>query len=309
MQDRRRPLTPGELARIAQALDPEARPAGSQPLLGGLDWGTYRIDLEAPLGPVSYVLRRHDGTGDRPLSSAKKLRDALTALAAVDLPVPRAVLFDEGSLVGAPIVVMTRCPGAIRPPPTVPTSWLEGYAAALQRIQRVDVGTLADLPACPGPAEEVDRLVRVAAGRESPEWRELIAVLRETAAAVPPASPVLRHRDVWFGNLLWTGDEVTGILDWSGACAGDASGDVAYAGLDVHLVLGAAGAATFRQLLRADLLPPVSVAWWELYAAADGVAWLDEWVKGYNEVGVDLTLARARSRLEEFITAARSRLA
>jgi aminoglycoside phosphotransferase (APT) family kinase protein len=288
--DRRRPLTPDELTRIAGALPGDVRATGSEPLLGGLDWGTYRIDLERGAGPASLVLRRHDGSGERPLASARRLWDALTTLAATDLPVPRPVLFDDGALIGAPLVLMTRCPGRIQPPGADTEAWLRAYAAAL------------------GPAEEVERLVRVAAGRESAEWRDVIDLLRTTAAGVAPATPALRHRDVWFGNLLWTGDEVTGILDWTGACAGDPAGDIAYAGLDVLLVLGAAGAATFKRLLRADRLPAASLAWWELYAAADGLAWLDEWVKGYNEVGVGLTPGLARSRLDAFTAAARAGL-
>ena len=49
-------------------------------------------------------------------------------------------------------------------------------------------------------------------------------------------------------------------------------------------------------------------AWWELLAAVDGLAWLVEWVQGYQEAGSDLTLTAARERLREFIVDARSRL-
>jgi aminoglycoside phosphotransferase (APT) family kinase protein len=307
--DRRRPIAESELDRIARAVDPQARVWRSSPLLGGLDWGTYALELNTPAGPRSLVLRRHDGSGERPAAAAKRLWAALNALQAVDLPVPRPVLFDEGSLLGAPIVVMSRCPGAVRPPPADPVAWLEGYAGIVAAIQDVDVETLAGLPRCPDRQGELDRLVEHSRqGRTGSEWEEAVARLRAHVDDLADATPVLRHRDLWFGNTLWTADRITGVVDWSGACVGDPRGDVGYARVDVHLVLGTNAARLFHSAIERRRGPMPDTAWWELLAAVDGLAWLLEWVEGYQEVGSDLTVALARARLREFMADARSRL-
>src|SRR5438552_12325734 len=171
--DRRRPLTESELDRVARGVDPQARVMSSSPLLGGLDWGTYALELDTSAGRRSLVLRRHDGSGERPAAAAKRLWAALNALRAVDLPVPRPVLFDEGSLLGAPIVVMSRCPGEIRPPSTDPAAWLDGYAEIVVAIQDVDVRLLGRLPRCPDRRGELDRLIEHSRqGRTGPEWEE-----------------------------------------------------------------------------------------------------------------------------------------
>ena len=307
--DRRRPLTEAELDRIARAIDPYARVSSSSPLLGGLDWGTYGLELDTSIGRRSVVLRRHDGSGERPAAAAKRLWAALNALQTVDLPIPRPVLFDDGSLLGAPIVVMSRCPGAVRPPSPDPATWLDRYAEVVAAIQDVDVQLLAGLPRCHDRRGELDRLVEHSRqGRTGPGWEEVVTMLRARVDDLPDASPVLRHRDLWFGNIVWTGDRITGVVDWSGACVGDPRGDVGYARVDVHLVLGAKAARTFHSAIERRRGPMPDTAWWELLAAVDGLAWLVEWVEGYQEVGSDLTLPVARERLGEFIVDARSRL-
>ena len=309
MLDRRRALTGLELVRLARAIDPDARPIGSEPLLGGLDWGTYAIDLETPSGRRSLVVRRHDGPADRAGDVARRLWTVLTCLRDVELPIPRPILFDDGRLLGAPLVVMSRCPGAIRPPPAEPAAWTEGYADVVAAIQRVDPSRLAALPRCPDRRGEVERLVRRSAdGRKGPEWQRLLDLLRGHLHPGADAAPVLRHRDLWFGNTLWKGDEVSGILDWSGACVGDPAGDLGYARLDVHLVLGRDAARAFHAAVGDRVGPLPATAWWELLAAADGLAWMEEWVDGYQEVGVELIVPTARDRLGEFIDDAGSRL-
>src|SRR5205823_1787141 len=92
-------------------------------------------------------------------TAAKRLWAALNVLRAVDLPVPRPVLFDEGSLLGAPIVVMSRCPGAVRPPSSDPAAWLDAYAGIVAAIQDVDVRLVGGLPRCLDRRGELDRLV------------------------------------------------------------------------------------------------------------------------------------------------------
>ena len=198
---------------------------------------------------------------------------------------------------------MTRCEGVIRPPPADPAGWIRAYAAALLAVHAADIARLGTLPSCTDRRVELGRFLELpAAGEARPAWDRVARLLRDHVDAAVEVTPVLRHRDFWFGNTLWIGDRVTGIVDWSGACIGDPRGDVAYARLDVHLVLGADAAAQFQKAYERQRGGELDLAWWELCAAIDALVWLPDWVEGYQEVGLsDLSLALARERLDAFI--------
>jgi len=311
MPDRRRSLTGEELSRLAQAIDPAARAIESEPLLGGLDWGTYGIEIERPGGRAWYVVRRFDGEGDRPAVSARRLWTVLNALRGIDLPVPRPVLVDEGALIGVPVLVMTRCEGAVRPPPAAPSAWIDAYAGALAAIHGTDVARVAGLPRCRGRDEELERiLTRQPEDDLRATWEDVAGSLRRHSAAVGNVGSVLRHGDVWFGNTLWRGDRVTGLLDWGEACVGDPRADLGYSRLDVHLILGAEAAEAFRRAYERRRGAMPDLAYFDLLATVPGLAWLPDWVDGYHEVGLsELSLSLARARLLAFVSDAASRLA
>lgn len=72
VSDRRRPLTDDELERLARAIDPAARPVGSEPLLGGLESGTYAVDLATSEGTRSVVVQRYErGDASGPQAARK----------------------------------------------------------------------------------------------------------------------------------------------------------------------------------------------------------------------------------------------
>lgn len=310
MADRRRPLTQAELISLAHAVEPATRAVRSSILLGGLDWGTYRIELEDARGRRSYVVRRFDGDGDRPLSSARRLWASLNALRDVDLPVPRPILLDEGQLIGVPVLVMTHCEGELRPPPPQPAAWIDTYAGTLAAIHDADVRRAHGLAPCRDRAAELER-----AEARPPDsdlraiWADVLAALERHAGTVREVDAVLRHSDFWFGNTLWTGDRVTALLDWGDACIGDPRADLGYARLDVHLSLGPDGSEAFLRSYerRRGVLP--DLAWFDLLATEPGLVYLPDWVDGYGEVGLThLSLALARERLLAFAATAMSRL-
>lgn len=310
MDDRRRPLTVDEAGRLAAAIDPGARVVASEPLLGGIDWGTYTLELDGPSGRRSYVVRRHDGTDDRPARAARRLWDALVALEGVDLPIPRPVLFDDGASSGAPSVVMTRCDGELRPPPAEPSAWIHEVARTLVRIQEVPLDRVGGSirPCGSAPADLAGERGRTPP-QDAATWATALSALEDASGGLEGGDLVLRHADYYCGNVLWTGERITGIVDWSEACIGPAAADLAYARLDMHLALGRNAA---HELLRryADRRgAPRDLPYWDLRMTLPAMRWLPEWVRGYAEIGVHLALRVAAERLAEFQRDAVVRLA
>lgn len=311
MLDRRRPLTDVEVGSVVRLIDPNARAVQSEPLLGGLDWGTYKIEVEGPSGSRSYVVRRFDGEGDRPVASARRLWAALNALREVDLPVPRPILLDGGALIGVPVLVMTHCDGQLRPPPAEPAAWLDTYAATLAAIHDTDLARVAELTRCRDLGTALQHIEeRPPESDLRTSWEVVVAALRRRMGTVGGVDAVLRHSDVWFGNTLWTGDRVTAVLDWGDACIGDPRVDLGYSRLDVHLALGHAAAEAFRGSYERRRGAMPDLAFFDLLATVPGLVYLPDWVDGYREVGLTyLSFALARDRLLAFVSDAMSRLA
>jgi aminoglycoside phosphotransferase (APT) family kinase protein len=307
--DRRRPLRDDELARIARAIDPRARPTHSAPILGGLDAATYALDLDVAGERRELVVRLSTLENERDGAAARQHWKAIAGIPA-DAPVlvPRPVHLDaEGSLVGLPCLVMTRLPGTPLARPANEVGWIDELAGALASIHSVDVRSLpADYRRNPGPAEMMEtRLARFAPAMLEDLAREVADALRRAAPDAISNGMVLTHHDFWFGNTLWTGERLTGIVDWDGALIDDPAYDIGYARLDLQLVLGGDAPDRLRDRYEARRGPLHALPFWDLIAVLSAFRWLSEWVVGYHEVGrSELTDDLARERMESFVRAA-----
>jgi hypothetical protein len=91
-------------------------------------------------------------------------------------------------------------------------------------------------------------------------------------------------------------------VDWEQVRQGDQSQDVACCRLDLTLLLGPAAAATMLRTYEAATgLPVPRLFFWDLYMATWATMSLDEWLKGYHDLGrTDLLIEEARTRLAWF---------
>ncbi len=172
--------------------------------------------------------------------------------------------------------VRGRALGRLGEPSTAsPAAWAAAGAA---------VRALHDAPLPPWPGKSLDELAARLAG----ECRWLVAqeVLdagvvernrRLAEAALRPWTPVFTHGDLHAEHVFVDEGEVTGIIDWSEACQGDALFDLATLTLahDEHLddVIAGYGADVDRDLIRA----------WRAWRCLTAIRWLFE--NGYGEPG------------------------
>lgn len=101
------------------------------------------------------------------------------------------------------------------------------------------------------------------------------------------------------------------MIDWEQARRGDPSQDVGCCRLDLTLLIGPEAAETFLRAYEAAAGRRVEqLVFWELYMVTWALGSLDEWVRGYQDLGrADLTLDEARARLDRFVTDALARAA
>lgn len=253
---------------------------GELPLEGGRAAATHllRMRTGAQLVLQRFVL---DWIHDEPWVPSVEVA-ALETVADSDVPAPILVAADPaGHEADAPAVLMTALDGAVVWDPPDLDPWLDGIVTMLQRIHAVDPGTRLGTWAAYAP-------VGVPQWTAHPRaWATAIEVFESPR---PEHDRVLVHRDLHPGNLLWSGDAITGVVDWTATCIGPPEEDVAHcrANLAMHLGMPMADALLERWLAatgRADYDPR-----WDLLTAVS-------MPEATPDAGLDAFVAAAAARL------------
>ena len=209
----------------------------------------------------------------------------VSAMALSPIPTPE-VLWRK-----PPVLALSALPGTAlghlgEPSTASPAAWAAAGMAAR---------ALHDAPLPPWPGWSVDDF----ASRLAAECEWLIAnnvlpaevVTRNRAiaeAALRPWTPVFVHGDLQVAHVFVDGDEVTGVIDWSDACQGDALFDLAILtlGHEERLADVLAGYGT-------DVDCEVIRAWWSLRSLV-AVRWLTEHGYGSPEEFPEVAVLRSR---------------
>lgn len=309
---RRRPLSSEQLDRLRVAIDPRATAASARPLLGGVDTATYALRLERdgePRDVVVRVYRNWDGEQDA-ATAVQRQHAVLSAVAAVTAAAPRPILADAaGDLIGEPLIVMSWLPGAPQGPTGRDDAWAEQLASAMAGLHATPLSALpGDFPRHGTAAERLARVLARGADVRDPLWDRIASALTPRAANVSANPPTLIHGDFWFGNTIWQDGRLTGIIDWDSAAIADPARDVAGARNDLALLSGAHGADVFLARYERERGPLADLAFWDLLMSLPPTRWLPHWVEGYTELGLDVSLADARARLEAWVEHSLARL-
>jgi aminoglycoside phosphotransferase (APT) family kinase protein len=215
---------------------------------------------------------------------------ALTAAGDVLAPlVPQVVDFDpSGASAGSPALIMTLRPGA----PVVRDVDVMRLAAPLAQLH----GSV--LPRGLGPVWRW----RDPARAKVPEWTRAPAAWESLADLVrspsPAAPSVFLHRDYHPGNVLWTGGEITGVVDWATAGIGPRGMDVAHTRANLALIDGVVAADAYLAAYVACVPGYRHVPWWD---AADLCGFTDfSAVLAFNAFGADLDLDTLHARADAY---------
>ncbi len=232
------------------------------PIGGGITKTKWLLQL-AQGGPL--VLRWADPAVWGAIGRAHVQREALACqlLAESALPVPELVASDpEGATAGGPANLLTWCPGRTR----------------LDRLGPDAVASLAEVAVAvhqqsvSAPARPAAFTSRGPAHPQVPQWARRPHLWRqaiELSQTVPPGTPYgLLHRDFHFGNTVWRGDTVSGLVDWAETSWGPPDLDVAHLCSDFAMMHSPGDAATFRaayQSAGGHLDPnPDAAAFWQV---------------------------------------------
>jgi Ser/Thr protein kinase RdoA (MazF antagonist) len=186
-----------------------------------------------------------------------------------EVPAPRLLAADPyGRICDVPALLTTRMPGRTSARPWDMNAFLTTIAQALARVHEVSPD--ADLPMyAPYHDPMLHGARRPPAWSASPElWQRVFEAI---SSSVPQTPQGFIHRDFHAGQVVWSGDRLTGIVDWVTGCRGPYGIDLARMRLNLAIDYGVDLADRFatgyRDVTGRDARHP----YWDLLDAADAI--------------------------------------
>jgi aminoglycoside phosphotransferase (APT) family kinase protein len=209
--------------------------ASQRALLGGTSSAMHLLETQAgsPLDRV--VLRRYvlDWVLEEPkIPGNEALSLRLVGDGAVGVPAPELLASDpDGTELGVPMTLMTALPGEPLWHPTDRAGWLRAMAELAVKIHSASLSTeLSDW----FPYEPVSR-TPPAWSRHPEAW---LTAYKVWDRPTPASERVFLHRDFHPGNILWTDEAITGVVDWVSSCAGPPEEDIGHCRANLAIRLG-----------------------------------------------------------------------
>jgi aminoglycoside phosphotransferase (APT) family kinase protein len=184
-----------------------------------------------------------------------------------EVPAPRLLAADpHGRICDVPALLTTRLPGRHAARPWDMDGYLTVLAQALARIHEVPLDTALP-PYAPyyEPVKYGERRPPEWSG--SPElWERVFEALKDPAPETPEG---FIHRDFHPAQTVWTGDRLTGIVDWTTGSNGPFAVDLARMRINLALEYGVDVAGRFQTIYLGAAGRELRHPYWDLTDAAD----------------------------------------
>jgi aminoglycoside phosphotransferase (APT) family kinase protein len=213
-----------------------------------------------------------------------------------DVPAPRLLAADpEGRECDVPAVLLTRMPGRRVMDPPDRFAFVAELAETLPPIHAVDAEAARLAIRHYRPFVDLRGLTLPAWVTRPDLWERAVDVL----GGPPPAGRLgFIHRDYHPGNVLWVGDRVSAVVDWTSASFGPLGVDLSHMRANLALLFDAGRAdaflAAYQATVGADAAAEAHDPYWDLRVAVDFLEDLTELP--------DLTASGdATPRIEQFV--------
>ena len=272
------------LAWASKAVHAEAQIIAAKQLKGGMSSLVHELRVRVGETELSVVLRLfHDkewlrNEPDLARHEAESLR--MAARSAV-VPVPEVIAFDEsGADCGMPAVLMSRLDGETVLALPDFGRWIDGMAEALAALHALEAG---EFPWKHFRYADALRLDASAWSRVPGEW---LAAAGIVLGPPPAVAPRFIHRDYHPTNILWSGGNVSGIVDWVNGCIGPAGIDVGHCRVNLAQLYGVGAAELFldaycRHAGETFTYDP----YWDLVSLIDMAYWEPDVYGGWTDLG------------------------
>ena len=254
-----------------EGLLPHVKYKSSRILEGGVSSEVFLIIVESKKGEEKIVLRTEGGPPAE--NSIKTEYLLLEKLHQTKVPCAKPIHLDHSKeILDKDFMLMTYLEGTIEIPKIKNFGFLNKMVGILKNIHNVDTKILPTLPCRFDPTYDLFEFLPNARIN-----KELKAILKGYDTSYS-GKPVLLHGDFWPGNILWTKDEISGVLDWEYAAIGDPVSDLAVASLELKYDYGKRGVDRFLDLYSKNFsIDQSRLSLWLIYVSASTLFFIDEW--------------------------------
>jgi len=254
-----------------EGLLPHVKYKSSRILEGGVSSEVFLIVVESKKGEEKIVLRTEGGPPAE--NSIKTEYLLLEKLHQTKVPCAKPIHLDHSKeILDKDFMLMTYLEGTIEIPKIKNFGFLNKMVGILKNIHNVDTKILPTLPCRFDPTYDLFEFLPNARIN-----KELKAILKGYDTSYS-GKPVLLHGDFWPGNILWTKDEISGVLDWEYAAIGDPVSDLAVASLELKYDYGKRGVDRFLDLYSKNFsIDQSRLSLWLIYVSASTLFFIDEW--------------------------------
>ena len=254
-----------------EGLLPHVKYKSSRILEGGVSSEVFLISVESKKGEEKIVLRTEGGPPAE--NSIKTEYLLLEKLHQTKVPCAKPIHLDHSKeILDKDFMLMTYLEGTIEIPKIKNFGFLNKMVGILKNIHNVDTKILPTLPCRFDPTYDLFEFLP-----NEKINKELKAILKGYDTSYS-GKPVLLHGDFWQGNILWTKDEISGVLDWEYAAIGDPVSDLAVASLELKYDYGKRGVDRFLDLYSKNFsIDQSRLSLWLIYVSASTLFFIDEW--------------------------------
>ena len=291
----------------ARAVGPGASVQNVRRLPGSTSSTLYALDVESGTASRPCVLRLYDNAGwlDAEPDVPRREAAALARVTAAGLAAPALLACDPDGAAsgGLPCLLMTRLPGEVVLRPDTLDRWLRGLADALVPVHAIPAD---GFPWEYAPYTNLSALTPPPWSRVPALWARAIALAQ---GPPPPGPDSFIHRDYHPNNVLWQKGRVSGIVDWTMACRGDANVDVAWCRKNLLFLHGPEAAETFLQSYQAAAGPSfVYRPYWDVMVLLEELPGPPSPYPPWAEFGVRVTAEVMQERVDNYLESVLARL-
>ena len=221
--------------RVLDSFLPDLELINFEPLIGGASSEVFLIKAKQNKQKIKLVLR-FEG---RPPSKNKIKTEfkLLKALNDINIPSAKPLFIDTSCrILDKPFMLQTFLEGSTNMPNEDNSELIIKMVDQLSRIHSTNLALLPDLPLQIDPLENMLTFLP-----DGEEWIKLRNYLLSLQNTVFEEKRVFLHGDFWPGNILWSKDQIVGVVDWDYAAIGDPLSDLAVSSLEMRYEFGKDG--------------------------------------------------------------------
>ena len=261
-----------KLEKVLDSFHPELELINFKPLVGGASSEVFLIKAKRDNKELKLVLRAEGGPPSK--NSIQTEFNLLKSLNDVTIPSAEPLFIDTScNILDQPFMLLSFLEGNNKMPREENIDLIPKMVEQLILIHSTNLAVLSNLPLQINPLDGLHEYLP-----KGKEWTELGNYLSSLKNTAFKGKRVFLHGDFWLGNILWSEDEIVGVVDWDYAAIGDPLSDLAVSSLEIRYQFGKDGMTKlYESYSENSKIDNFRLSLWLIYIASSTLHFIEEW--------------------------------